>query len=187
MTFATLERAFTSGSLPKELRPYTYHLLMLTRAKLGSGRLPPFAAKAIEPYCQKLLQVVREEDTFLEFVRTIGDLVLSTVESQGGFRARDGNPITQTRAFTAELLRRVGSPEISSQIEVLDYVGVVARFDLDKRYGFIDLELGGSMFVHLSDVRASGLHELRRGQRVSFDIEQYGPDSFKAVGLRVLS
>lgn len=49
--------------------------------------------------------------------------------------------------------------------------GTVRSFNLVKGYGFIKQDQEGQdVFVHLSQVRASGLSRLRKGQRVSFEM-----------------
>ena len=49
--------------------------------------------------------------------------------------------------------------------------GTVKWFNGQKGYGFIQPEGGGKdVFVHISAVERAGLHELREGQRVSFEV-----------------
>jgi CspA family cold shock protein len=67
--------------------------------------------------------------------------------------------------------------------------GTVKFFNADKGFGFITPNSGGSdIFVHISALQASGIHELRDGQKVSFDTEPdrkgKGP---KAVNLELAS
>jgi cold shock protein len=50
--------------------------------------------------------------------------------------------------------------------------GTVKRFNPIKGYGFIQPDDGGKdVFVHVKDLARSGIHNLVRGQKVSFDIE----------------
>lgn len=50
--------------------------------------------------------------------------------------------------------------------------GTVKWFNIQKGFGFIEPETGGKdIFVHVSAVQASGLNELREGQKVSFETE----------------
>jgi CspA family cold shock protein len=49
--------------------------------------------------------------------------------------------------------------------------GTVKSFNPSKGYGFIRMDTGGAdVFVHLSAVREAGLAELRKGQKVDFEI-----------------
>jgi CspA family cold shock protein len=49
--------------------------------------------------------------------------------------------------------------------------GIVKSFNPSKGYGFIKTDSGGAdVFVHLSAVRKAGLVDLRKGQKISFEI-----------------
>ena len=49
--------------------------------------------------------------------------------------------------------------------------GKVKWFNAQKGYGFIELdETGPDVFVHISAVERAGMHDLREGQKVVFDI-----------------
>ena len=49
--------------------------------------------------------------------------------------------------------------------------GTVKSFSPAKGYGFIKTDTGGAeVFVHLSAVREAGLADLRKGQKISFEI-----------------
>lgn len=49
--------------------------------------------------------------------------------------------------------------------------GVVKWFNADKGYGFIEPEEGGKdVFVHISQVQASGLQGLENNQNVEFEL-----------------
>ncbi len=62
--------------------------------------------------------------------------------------------------------------------------GTVKFFNTTKGYGFIAPEDGSKdVFVHISAVEASGMSELREGQKVNFEVQ---PDARgpKAVNLQ---
>ena len=49
--------------------------------------------------------------------------------------------------------------------------GMVKWFNADKGYGFIEPECGGKdIFVHISQVQASGLKKLENNQPVEFEM-----------------
>ena len=50
--------------------------------------------------------------------------------------------------------------------------GTVKWYNTEKRFGFIVPDEGGKdIFVHVSAVEAAGLHTLKEGQRIQFDLE----------------
>jgi CspA family cold shock protein len=49
--------------------------------------------------------------------------------------------------------------------------GTVKSFNPSKGYGFIRMDLSGKdVFVHLSAVQKAGLKDLRKGQKIGFEI-----------------
>ena len=48
--------------------------------------------------------------------------------------------------------------------------GTVKFFNNEKGYGFISREGGDDVFVHYSNIQASGYRSLEEGQRVEFDV-----------------
>ena len=49
--------------------------------------------------------------------------------------------------------------------------GKVKWFNTQKGFGFIEPEGGGGdVFVHISAVTRAGMHDLKEGQKISFDI-----------------
>jgi cold shock protein len=50
--------------------------------------------------------------------------------------------------------------------------GTVKFFNLGRGFGFIQPDDGGKdVFVHVSALERAGMHSIREGQKVSFDIE----------------
>ena len=50
--------------------------------------------------------------------------------------------------------------------------GTVKWFNTTKGYGFIQPDDGGSdIFVHISAVQASGMRELKDGQKLSYELQ----------------
>lgn len=48
--------------------------------------------------------------------------------------------------------------------------GTVKFFNAEKGFGFISREDGDDVFVHYSNIQASGYKTLSEGQRVEFDV-----------------
>ena len=65
--------------------------------------------------------------------------------------------------------------------------GTVKWFNGDKGYGFIAVEGGPDVFVHVSAIAGSGYRSLEEGQKVEFDITQgqKGPQAEQRQGHRL--
>ena len=63
--------------------------------------------------------------------------------------------------------------------------GTVKWFNDKKGFGFIEQENGPDVFVHHSDINASGFKSLKEGDRVTFDVEQ-GQKGSRAVNVTVI-
>jgi CspA family cold shock protein len=51
--------------------------------------------------------------------------------------------------------------------------GTVKRFNKIKGYGFITPDKGGNeVFVHFSEIEATGYKELKEGQRINYHLAQ---------------
>ena len=63
--------------------------------------------------------------------------------------------------------------------------GTVKFFNAEKGYGFISREDGDDVFVHFSNIQASGYRSLDEGQRVEFDVAP-GRKGEEAQNVRVI-
>jgi CspA family cold shock protein len=63
--------------------------------------------------------------------------------------------------------------------------GTVKWFNNSKGYGFIEQDDGPDVFVHHSDINATGFKSLNEGDRVSFEVEQ-GQKGARAVNVTVI-
>jgi CspA family cold shock protein len=58
-------------------------------------------------------------------------------------------------------------------------IGIVKSYVNDRGYGFITNNDGsGDSFIHLNQLRESGLDNLNKGEKVSFKITKKGGKSF---------
>lgn len=63
--------------------------------------------------------------------------------------------------------------------------GTVKFFNAEKGYGFISREGGDDVFVHYSNIQASGYRSLEEGQTVEFDVAP-GRKGEEAQNVRVV-
>jgi cold shock protein len=63
--------------------------------------------------------------------------------------------------------------------------GIVKWFNSEKGFGFIAQESGPDVFVHHSEIDASGFRSLDEGQKVEFELGQ-GQKGPQATAVRVL-
>ncbi|MFI6360097.1 cold-shock protein [Streptomyces sp. NPDC050743] len=50
--------------------------------------------------------------------------------------------------------------------------GTVKWFNADKGFGFIEQDSGPDLFVHYSEIQATGFRSLEEGQRVEYEVTQ---------------
>ncbi|HSC35761.1 MAG: cold-shock protein [Thermodesulfobacteriota bacterium] len=62
-------------------------------------------------------------------------------------------------------------------------IGTVKWFNSTKGFGFIEVENGDDVFVHYSEIKATGFRTLEEGQRVEFTVVkgQKGPQAQNVV------
>ena len=63
--------------------------------------------------------------------------------------------------------------------------GTVKFFNAEKGFGFISREQGDDVFVHYSNIQASGYKSLDEGQQVEFDVAP-GRKGEEAQNVRVI-
>lgn len=161
---ANVDRYLSTGELQRSWRSLKFHLLMVLRLQvLSNEAIPPLNSRAVEPYCEKLLDVLSEDGLCLAAVKRAGELIEASLsESEDG-----REPPTRTRLFTEELVTRVGLTEADvATVSLL--AGTVRQFSDIRGFGFIDGDDGADYFVHHTDIRATGYRTLVPGERVRF-------------------
>ena len=60
--------------------------------------------------------------------------------------------------------------QTSNEKRIVLATGTVKFFNAEKGFGFISREGGDDVFVHFSNIQATGYRSLTEGQRVEFDV-----------------
>ncbi|MEU8033306.1 cold-shock protein [Streptomyces sp. NPDC049099] len=63
--------------------------------------------------------------------------------------------------------------------------GTVKWFNAEKGFGFIEQDSGPDLFVHYSEIQATGFRSLEEGQRVEYEVTQ-GPRGPQASAVIVI-
>jgi cold shock protein len=111
-------------------------------------------------------------------VPAAGQLPGRTVYTPGAFRDRLAKSKWRARA----LLAMAGAASTTKKVKMAQ--GTVKWFNGDKGYGFIAVEGGPDVFVHVSAITGGGYRSLEEGQKVEFDITQ-GQKGPQAENVRV--
>jgi len=83
-------------------------------------------------------------------------------------------------------VRAAGRGGVASRTEKVNMTqGTVKWFNGDRGFGFIGVEGGPDVFVHVSAVTGAGYRNLEEGQKVEFDITQ-GQKGPQAENVRVV-
>jgi cold shock protein len=88
------------------------------------------------------------------------------------------------QSWKADPRASAGVPRLSTK-KVKMAQGTVKWFNGDKGYGFIAVEGGPDVFVHVSAITGGGYRSLEEGQKVEFDITQ-GQKGPQAENVRVV-
>jgi CspA family cold shock protein len=98
--------------------------------------------------------------------RTTGPLRLVT-DGRARFRSFSKNRLTGKNG--GETSRASSHVQTVSQRKLMN-TGTVKWFNNQKGFGFIQVENGKDVFVHISAVERAGMSTLNEGQKVSFDV-----------------
>ena len=172
-----LEGLFASGKLTRDLRQLKFQILMVFRLQNEHGGLPPLNSKAIQGYCDALLDAIQGSGSE-ELFKRAADTV-SSVRRKLQTREQP----ERTKAFTAALIDAAATkgraPAASERLS-----GTVKNFSDVKGYGFIATDDGIDLFVHYSGIAGSGYRYLMAGERVRFAVAS-GPKGPLATDVEV--
>jgi cold shock CspA family protein len=177
---ATLEHLIGQGQLPRNWRPMRFQLLMVFRVLNEPNELPVLNSRAIEKYCDALLEILEDEKRSEMAFERAGKLMESLKESMNPWR----EPPQRTRAFTNALLEVASGGRTEQPATTTQTSGTVSWYSDIRGYGFITCDDGGDVFVHYSSL-AIGYGGLLKGQRVQFTTAQ-NPRGLRAIDVEVI-
>ena len=111
-------------------------------------------------------------------VPAAGQLACRTVYTPSAFRDR----LAKGQSWRADPPAMAGAASTTKKVKMAQ--GTVKWFNGDKGYGFIAVEGGPDVFVHVSAIAGGGYRSLEEGQKVEFDITQ-GQKGPQAENVRV--
>ncbi|MCY7810520.1 AIPR family protein [Bacillus spizizenii] len=92
LTFYRLESFFRSGVIDSKYKKARYHMMMLFRLIVSGKKMCPFEQKAINKYCQKIIEVLNNNDKALEIfieITEIVDKVVGDLTNRDLFKRKD--------------------------------------------------------------------------------------------------
>ncbi|WP_136483606.1 AIPR family protein [Vibrio sp. H11] len=165
LAFVLVHRMMNQNIIPRDMRKYTYHILMLLRIHLVGDSFPKMNSHKISSYCEDLIEKIRDEKQLTKACEKIVNDLRDSLKISGA--SVDGNTPDRLKSFTEVLLKRPNNSagnHVEKEPELI--VGNVEKgklrwFDDVKGYGFIDRDVGGDIFVH-----ATGLLEVPWSKRI---------------------
>ena len=179
----TVEKWFNHTSFPRELRPYKYHLLMLLRVHIGGLNQPNINSRRMASYALNVVDTLRDPDSGHKQMAYATDLLRTSLDAfnaQRGSRsyADQRNPPHRLRAFTEQLKEdcRTNAHEgVAAEASKHPPIGSTGKgrlkfFDDIKRYGFIDTDDSGDLYVNESGISALPYHSRVGGVEVEYTV-----------------
>lgn len=170
----TVEQLFRNSELPRQLRSFKFHLIMLVRFMV-SGQKPAtlIGGKEIEQYCEKLLNALKDSSNAKQLFLRAVEIVEVCLQSEG----EEGNEANRKREFTQNILRRVGvtfpmSASVSFANVIPHNTGDFVWYNKERKYGFVcDDNLGQDIFFHVSKCKINP-STVEEGDKLKYRIEK---------------
>ena len=167
-----VEEFMNRHRLPRHVRHYKHHMLMLMRIFVAGESCPTFSSKSISEYALKIVNVLRDTNDSEELCQRALRHIQATLKKFDGGSV----PPNRLRAFTGRLVQeldggrsdREAHTVVEGEIEGEIEAGTIKWFDPVKGYGFIVRGIGGDIFFHQSDVENVPWHLREQGTAVRY-------------------
>ena len=175
LAFTLINKMFVKHIIPKEMKRYTYHFLMLIRIHLMGEVIPKMNSNKMVQYSLDLIEKIRDEEKFEKLCEQIVAEIRSALE--GIKPPVNGNTPDRLKSFTEKLLESIQNSTNSVENEPnlvvgSREIGKLRWFDDVKGYGFIDRDLGGEVFVHITALVNLPWSKRVEGTRVNYLISE---------------
>lgn len=169
--YLKIEKLFRKSSLPRELYTYKMQIMMLFKELIGKGPIDINKQKYIEKYCDKILDILKDEEQCLKYA-------LLAIENfkkasnlwiqEKGIQFRDGRK--DSAEFTQYLLQTI--KDGNENVDIINVGKVLLiRFDRnDMFYGFIQCLPDNIYFSEYDNPNISKAYE---GKMVKYRIIQH--------------
>jgi cold shock CspA family protein len=164
LALVTLEKLFASGGLARDLRPFRFHLLMLSKLLVEKDPLPPLNSRKMETYCQRIIEILDDPGGVTSVFEKAANIVTEALRQI----PRGREPRQRTKAFTTAIIEACGGKLPLRNADVERQLGRVKWFSEVKGYGFIESDAGEDLFLHYSAIARSGFRMPEAEERVEF-------------------
>ena len=160
------------NSLPREAKRFTHHIVLVFRIAASGKKFPDLRSRKIEPYCQKMIDVLLDPGKARIELERAANIVLQALTKFDGERRL----APHLRNFTTHL-----EPSVKQRLS-----GRVIFYNIERGFGFIELPNERDVFVHVSNLKDTTQGFLSTNDYIQFDIRETnkGPE---AIDVTLLS
>lgn len=191
LAFYQIEKLFRNSILPKDMRSFKPHLLMMFREAVG-GTLPPINEKIIDEHSKKLLAVLADpkscETIFLRVAKVFNDSRKMWVQDllKNRFGMKD------IPDFTNLLLKNIRSEysvkPIKYEESIPIYISTVAYTRLDKKENWIGFINNDPEKIFFHEFYNKGLDFTNlSGKTVEYKLRKGQDGRYSAFDIRIVS